>query len=76
MARRIKRFFVFLFFSLFFSMNSEKEPRQNQLASVKEKSIFSFSFNSAKAKCPPPPPDIQTDAKCEPDDPYCSPASF
>ncbi|MBR6411666.1 MAG: hypothetical protein IKS41_00705 [Alphaproteobacteria bacterium] len=27
MARRIKRFFVFLFFSLFFSMNSGKETQ-------------------------------------------------
>jgi len=27
MARRIKRFFVFLFFSLFFSMNSGKESQ-------------------------------------------------
>lgn len=74
MAKRIKRFFVFLFFSLFFSMNSGKESQQTQSSATKMKNTVGFSFNSAFAKCKLPPPN--PDPTCKPGDPYCSPASF
>ena len=51
MARRIKRFFVFLFFSLFFSMTSGKvsQPSQGEKKDRKVSTQNSFSINSAQA---------------------------
>ena len=47
MARKIKRFFVFLFFSLFFSLLSGRIDRAGKGEESKK------SLNSAAAKCCP-----------------------
>ena len=48
MARRIKRFFVFLFFSLFFSLLSGKGENQRG-----DSNPVSKGWNTAEAKCCP-----------------------
>ena len=56
MARKIKRFFVFLFFSLFFSLLSGRIERSSKNEENRK------SFNSAEAKCCP---EAQSAAVCK-----------
>ena len=54
MARRIKRFFVFLFFSLFFSLLSGKvtvkQDKKDPEISGNTKKVTVWSLNSARAE--------------------------
>ena len=55
MARRIKRFFVFLFFSLFFSLLSgrvttTKQEKNDSKLSGENKKVTVWALNSARAE--------------------------
>ena len=55
MARRIKRFFVFLFFSLFFSLLSgritaTKQEKNDSKLSGESKKVTVWALNSARAE--------------------------
>ena len=59
MARRIKRFFVFLLFSLFFSLLSgrvtaNKQEKNDTKISGENKKVTIWSLNSAQAEEPDP----------------------
>ena len=58
MARRIKRFFVFLLFSLFFSLLSgritaTKQEKSDTKLAGENKKVTVWSLNSACAECDP-----------------------